>query len=164
MYRFTSLRKSFLFVTVPSLSCVWLCDPMDYRVPGFPVLHHLMEFAQTHVHRVTDGIQPSHLLYPLLLLPSILPSIGVFSNESALCISQSTGASASVLPMNIQDWFPLGFIGLISLVSKGLSRVFSSTTIQKQHSSSFSLLHGSTLTSVHDYWKNHSFDYTDICQ
>ena len=72
--------------------------------------------------------------------------------------------SASVLPMNIQDSFPLGLIGLISLVSKGLSRVFSSTTIQKHQSSTLSLIHGPTLTFVHDYWKNHSFDYTDLCQ
>ena len=80
--------------------------------------------------------------------------------------SQSIGASASasVLPMNIQDSFPLGLIGLISLVSKGLSRVFSSTTIQKHQSSTLSLIHGPTLTFVHDYWKNHSFDYTDLCQ
>ena len=77
------------------------------------------------------------LCHPLLLLPSILPSIRVFSNESALCIMcQSTGASASasVLPMNIQDWFCLGLNGLISLQSKGLSRVFSNTTVQKHQS------------------------------
>ena len=67
------------------------------------------------------------LFCPLLLLPSIFPSIKVFSNESALCIR--TSASASVPPMNIQGWFPLRLIGLISLLSKGLSRVFSSTTI-----------------------------------
>ena len=73
--------------------------------------------------------------HPLLLLSSIFPSIRVFSNESQLFASggQSIGASASasVLPVNIQDWFPLGVTGLISLVSKGLSRDFSSTTIQK---------------------------------
>ena len=74
------------------------------------------------------------LCLPLLILPSIFPSIGIFSNELAFCssIGQSTGASASasVLPMNIQSWFPLGLTGLISLQSKGLSRVFSSTTKQ----------------------------------
>ena len=69
-------------------------------------------------------------------------------------------ASASVLPMNIQGWFSLG---LISLQSKGLSRVFSNTTIQKHNSSALSLLYGPTLTSIHDYWKNHSFDYMDLC-
>ena len=68
-------------------SCPTLCDPMDYSTPIFPVYHRLLELAQSHVHRVSDAIQPSHpLLCPLLLLPSIFPSIRVFSNESVLCI------------------------------------------------------------------------------
>ena len=68
-------------------SCPALCNPMDCSTPGFPVLHHLPGFAQTHVHRVSDAIQPSHpLCHPLLLLPSIFPSMKVFSSESALCI------------------------------------------------------------------------------
>ena len=79
---------------------------------------------------------------------------------------KSTGASASasVLPMNIQGGFPLGLTGLISLLSKRLSRVFSSTTIENINSLALSLLNGPTLTSLHDYWKNHSFDYTDLCR
>ena len=81
-------------------------------------------------------MRSSHLILccPLLLLPLIPPSIRVFSNESTLRIGgQSTGVSAlaSVLPMNIQDWSPLGWTGWISLQSKGLSRVFSNTTLQK---------------------------------
>ena len=73
---------------------------------------------------------------------------------------QSIGvsASASVLPKNIQDWFPLGWNGWISLQSKGLSRAFSNTTVQNINSSAFSLLYSPTLTSIHDHWKNHSFD------
>ena len=84
-----------------------------------------------------ESVMPSNhfiLCHPLLLLPLVFPSIRVFSNESVLSISgRSIGvsASASVLPMNIQDWFPLGWTGWISLQSKGLSRVFSNTTIQK---------------------------------
>ena len=72
---------------------------------------------------------------------------------------QSTGvsASASALPMNIQDWFPLGWTGWISLQSKGLSRVFSNTTVQK-HQFFGTQLYSPTLTSIHDYWKNHSLD------
>ena len=66
--------------------------------------------------------------------------------------------------MNIQDLFPLELTGLISLQSKGLSRVFSSTTVQSINSSVLSLLYGPTLTSIHDYWKNHSFDQMDLCQ
>ena len=111
-----------------------LWDPVDCSVPGFPVFHHLLEFAQLHVHWVGDAIQPSSPLSSFLLLPSIFPSIRVFP-MSWLCTSggQSIRASisASVLPMNIQDWFPLGLTGLISLQSKGLSRVFSNTTVQK---------------------------------
>ena len=79
------------------------------------------------------SVMPSiHLIrcHPLLLPPSIFPSIKVFSNVSVPCIRWPI-ASASVLPMNIQDWFPLGWTGWISLQSKGLSRVFSNTTLQK---------------------------------
>ena len=74
-------------------------------------------------------------------------------------VGQSIGisASTSVLPMNIQDWFPLGLTGLISLQSKVLSRVFSNNTVQK-HQFIGAQLYSLTLTSVHDYWKNHSFD------
>ena len=79
---------------------------------------------------------------------------------------QSIGAStsASVLPMNIQDWSPLGWIGWISLQSKGLSRVFSNTTVQKHQFFSTQLFYTPTLTSIHDYWKNHCFDSTYLCQ
>ena len=78
---------------------------------------------------------------------------------------QSIGASASasILPMNIQDWFPLGLTGLISLHSKGISRVISNITFKSIHSSALSFPYGPTLTSTHDYWKNHSFDSVDIC-
>ena len=73
---------------------------------------------------------------------------------------QSIGVSAStsVLPMNTQDWTPLGWTSWNSLQSKGLSRVFSNTTVQKQHSSALSFPYSPTLTSIHDHWKNHSFD------
>ena len=65
-------------------SCPTLCNPMNHSMPGFPVHHQLPEFAQTHIHRVSDVIQPSLLCCPLLLLPPISPSIRVFSNESTL--------------------------------------------------------------------------------
>ena len=109
----------------------------------------------------------NHLILcrPLLLLPSIFPSISVSSNESALCIrwpKYGASALASVLPMNIQGWFPLGLTGLISLQSKGLSRVLSNTTVWK-HQFLVLNLYGPTLTSIHDYWRKHSFDYMDLC-
>ena len=73
-------------------------------------------------------------------------------------------ASTSVLPVNIRDWFPLGWTGWISLLPKGLSRVFSRTTVQSINSLVLSLLYGPTLTSIHDYWRNDIFDYMDLCQ
>ena len=78
---------------------------------------------------------------------------------------QSIGASASasVLPMNIQDWFPLGMTGWISLQSKRLSSVFSKSQLQHINSSVLSFLYCPTLISIHDYWKNHSLDWTDLC-
>jgi len=121
-------------------------QPIDCSMPGFPALHYLLEFVQTHVHWVGDAIQPSHPLSPPS--PDNLSSIRVFTSELALLISclLTSGsqkivasASASVLPMNIHGWFPLGLTGLISLLSEEFSRVFSSTTIQKhlQHSAFF---------------------------
>ena len=79
---------------------------------------------------------------------------------------QSIGGSAStsVIPMNIQGWFPLGLTSLISFLSKGLSRVFSNTTVQKHQFFGAQLLYGPTLTSIQNYWKNHSFDYMDLYQ
>ena len=108
---------------------------MDYSRPGFSVLHHLPEFAQI---MYTNSVLPSnHLIllrHPLLFLPSIFPTSGSFGmSRMSASGGQSTGAlaSASVPPMNIQGWFPLGLTGLISLLSKGLSRAFSNTTVQK---------------------------------
>ena len=76
---------------------------------------------------------------------------------------QSIGVSASVLTTNIQGWFPLGLTGLIALLSKGFSRVFSSTTVWKHQFFSARPSFGPTLTSIHDYQKNHTFAYTDLC-
>ena len=107
-------------------------------------------------------VMPSnHLIFchPLLLLPSIFLSIRVFSKESVLHIRWpkiGASASASVLPMNIQDWFPLGLTGWISLQSKGLSSP--TPQFKSINSSALSFLYGPTLTSIHDHWKNHSFD------
>ena len=84
-------------------SCPTLCDPMNCSMPGFPVLHCLPEFAQTHVHQVGDAIQPFVLCCPLLLLPSIFSSIRVFSNESTLRLrwSKYWRFSFSISPSNV---------------------------------------------------------------
>ena len=73
--------------SVQSLSCVWLCNPMDFSTPGFPVHHQLPALTQTQVHQIDDAIQPSHPLSSPLLLPSIFPSIRMFSSESVLHIT-----------------------------------------------------------------------------
>ena len=100
------------------------------------------------------------LCHPLLLLPLIFPSIRILSNESTLVSgSQSieVSASASVLPMNIQGWFLIGLTGLISLLFKGLPRVFSNTTVQKHQFFVAQPFYNPTVTSIHDYWKSHNF-------
>ena len=111
---------------------------------------------------IESVMSSDHLILccPLLLPPSIFPSIRVFSNESVSSLHQEAKSigvspSASFLPMNIQDWSPLEWIGWISLPSKGLSRVFSNTTVQKHQSLALSFLYSPTLTSIHDCWKNH---------
>ena len=143
-------------------SCLTLCDPMNRSTLGLPVHHQLSEPAQTHVHRVSDAIQTSHpLLSPSPPDFNLSQHQGLFQGvSSSQQVAESTGvsASASILPMNIQNWFPLGWTGLISLQSKGLSRVFSNTTVQSINSSAFSFLYGPALTSIHDYWKNHSLN------
>ena len=103
---------------------------------------------------------------PSLCLQSF-PASGSFPMSLLITSSsQSIGAStsASVHVINIQVWFPLGLTGLISLLSKGLSRVFTNTTIQNHQFFRLNLLYGLTVTFVHNYWINHSFDYTDLCR
>ena len=152
---------------VQSLSCVlffvtpWTAACQTFL--SFTISQNLLKLMSIESVMSTNHLS---LCSPLLLLSSIFPSIRVFSNELASC-GQSIGASSSVLPMNIQGWFPLGLTGLIALLSKGLSRVFSSTNYGEEFenisSSVLRLLCGPILTSRHDYWKNHSFDYMDLC-
>ena len=108
---------------------------MDCSTPVFPVLHHLLELTQTHIHSVSDAIQPSRPL-----LPPYPPAFNLFPASGSFPMSQlfasdgqsiGASASASVLPMNTQAWFSFRLTGLISLQSRGLSRVFSNTTVQK---------------------------------
>ena len=121
--------------TVQLLSHIRLCDPMNCSTPGLPVHHQLPEFTQTDVHRVGDAIQPSHpLSSPFPPAFNLSQHQGLFQWVSSL--HQVAKVSEFQLqhqsfPMNIQDWFPLGWTGWISLQSKGLSRVFSNTTVLK---------------------------------
>ena len=115
-------------------SCPTLCDPMNCSTPGLPVYHQLPESTQNHVHWVSDTIQPSHPVIPFSSHPQSFSASGSFQMGQLFASSgQSIGVSASisVLPINTQGWSPLGWTGWISLQSKGLSRVFSNTTVQK---------------------------------
>ena len=119
-----------------SCSVISDCKPMDCSMPSLPVHHQLPEFAQTHVHRVGDAIQPTYSVFPFSCLQSF-PASGSFPMSQFFTSGgPSTGASASVLPVNIQDRFPFGWTGWNPLLSKGLqdSRVFSN------HSSKASIL------------------------
>ena len=115
--------------------CATLCDPMDCSTLGFPVHHQLSEVLQTLVHWVEDAIQPFHPLSspspPAFKLSQnrYFPMSQFFASDDQTI---GVSASASVLSMNIKDWFPLEWTNWISLQSKGLWRVFSNTTVQKQ--------------------------------
>ena len=140
-------------------------------MPGFVAPHHPPESAPVHVHEL---VMPSnHGIFSFCL--QSFPASGFFPMSQLFTSgdqSIGTSASASVLPMNIQGWFPLRLTGLICLLSKGLSRLLSSTTVPKHwnskelqsQSSSYSALClcGPALTIIHDYWKSHSLDYTDF--
>ena len=136
-------------------SCPTLCDPMNRSTPGLLVHHQLLEFTHTHVHRVGDAIQPSHLCHPLLLLPSIFPSIRVFSNESALRIRWPKYWSFSFNIITSNE-----YSGLVGSPCSPRNSQESSPTPQFKsiNSSVLSFLHSPTLTSIHDHWKNHSLD------
>ena len=135
-------------------------------MPGFPVLHYLPKFAQTHVHCVNDAIQPSHSLFP----PS--PPALNHSASQSFPMNQfftsggqniEVSASVSVLPMTIQGSHPSGLTDLVSLLAKGLSRALRHQ-FESINSSALSLIYGPTLTTVHDYWKSYGFDYMALCQ
>ena len=115
-------------------SCLTLWDFVDCTTPDFPVLHCLPELAQTHFHWVDDTIQQFYLLSsPSPPAFNLSQHQDLFQSQFFESGGQSIGASASasVLSMNVQDWFPSGWTGLISLESKVLSRVFSGTTVWK---------------------------------
>ena len=105
--------------------CPTLCNPRDCCIPGFPALYYLLEFAQTHVHWMSDAIQPSHPLSPSS------PALNLSQHQGFFHWVGSSHQVASDLPKNIQGWFISPLTGLISLLSKGLSRVFSITIVQK---------------------------------
>ena len=128
-------------------SCLTLCDTMDCSIPGLPVHQQLLEFPQTHIYWVGDAIQPSHpLLSPSPPAPQSFPVSGSFQMSQFLasgCQSNRVSASASVLPTNIQDWFPLGGTGWIFLLIQGTLK-----SLLQHHSSKASILWRSAFFTV----------------
>ena len=129
-------RISCCYCCPVSKLCSTLCNPLECSTPGSPLLHYLPEFAQIDVHWIDDAIQSicpqlpsSSSAFKLSQHQGLLQWVGSSCVSDGQMIRVST--SASVLPMNIQGWFPLGLMSLISLQSKGLSKVFSNTTVQK---------------------------------
>ena len=143
-------------------SYMTICKPMDHSTSGLPVLNHFLKFVQTHVHWAGDAIQPS---CALLMLPSTSPSIRVFSNELTLHIRwpKYWSFNFSISPSNEYsglisfkiDWSPCHL--------RDSQESSSAPQFESINFSALSLLYCPVLTSVHDYWKQHSFDYTDIC-
>ena len=147
-----------------SQSCLTLCDPMDCSTSGLPVLT-ISRGLPSSLHQWSrPAVSFSDALF--FFCPHSFPASGT-SPVSHLFASddQNTGASASasVLPVNIQSWSPLRLTGLISLLSKGLSGVFSSTTVQRHQFFGILLLYGPALTTIHDLWEKRSLDYMDLC-
>ena len=124
-------------------SCLTLCDPVNRSTPGLPVHHQLPDSTQTHVHWVSDAIQPSNpLSFPSPPALNLSQHQGLFQwVSSSHQVAKVLEFPTSVLPMNTQDWSTLEWTGWISLQSKGLSRIFSNTTVQTHQvfSAQFSL-------------------------
>ena len=141
------------------LSSASLCNPMDCTMPGFPVHYQLLELTQTHIHQVGDAFSSS--VFPFSSHLWSFPESGSFPMSQFFAsggLSIGVSASASVLPMNIQDWFPLGWTCWISLQPKRLSKSSPTPQFKSINSSVLIFLYSPTVTSKHDYWKNHSFD------
>ena len=159
--------KNFCCFSVTQL-CLTLCNPMDCSTPGFPVLHHLPELAQIYVHWV-DDINPI-ISFSVIAFSSCLqsfPASGSFPMSQFFASGgQSIEASATafILAMNIQGWFHLGLTGLISSQSRGLSRVFSKTTV-KNHQLFGAQPFLRSNSHIHTWLlKNNSFDQIHLCQ
>ena len=155
--RFFTTEPPFQFSSVAQ-SCPTLCDPMECSTPGLPVHYQLLKLMSI------ESVMPSNhliLCHPLFLWPSIFPSIRVFSNESVLHITwtKSWSFSFSISPSNEYSgliFFKMDWLDLLAV--QGTIKVFSKPQFKSMTSSVLNFLYSPTLTSKHDYWKNHSFD------
>ena len=147
-------------------SCPTLCDPMNLSMPSFPVLHCLLELLKL---LSIESVMPSNYLIaccPLLLLPSTFPSIRVFPSESTICIRwpKYWNFSFSINPSNeYSGWLPLGLDWFDLLAVQGTLKSSPTSQFKSISSSALSLVYDPTITSVHNSWKSHSFDYADHC-
>ena len=161
---YCQLKCSVQFRSLQSHSHVWLFVT-PWTAARLPSLSITNSWSLLKLMSIESVMPSNHLILcrPLLLPPSIFPSIKVFSNESVLLISGQSirvSASTSVLPMNIQDWFPLGD----RLVGSPCSpRDFQESSPTSINSSALGFLYSPALTSIHDYWKNHSLNLMDLC-
>ena len=153
---FQSLSRVGLFATP------WK-DAASQASLSFTVSWSLLKLMSVESMTPSNHISSSAVLFSSYL-QSFPASGSLLMSQLFASGGQSIGTSASVLSMYIQGLFPLGLAGLISLLFKGLSRVFFSTTIQKHQLFGAQPSFVPTLTSIHDNWKNHSFDYMDLCQ
>ena len=140
--------------------CLTLCDPMDCSIPGFSVLHYLLEFSQTHVHCVDDAIQPSYTL-----LPPSTTALNLSRHQGLFQWVSSSPQVAQIWELqhqSLQWMFRVDFLYHWLVFSPCCSRDSQESSPAPQFkstsSSALSLLYGPTLTSIHDYWKYHSFD------
>ena len=153
-------------VAVQLLSCVWLCDPMDCSTPVLSVHHQFLEFTQTHVHWVSDSIQPSH--------PPLSPSPPAFNLPQHQGLFKWVSCShqvAKVLELQLQHSPSSEYSRLVSFrndwfdflaVEGTLKSLLQHHHFESINSSALSFLYGPALTSLHDHWKNHSFEYRDL--
>ena len=172
MLRLKSFKRFLLkhqFSSVAQL-CLILCDPMDCRIPGFPVHHQLLEFTQTHVHWVCDAKQPSHPL------SSLFPrTFNLSQHQGLFKWLSSSHQVAKVLEFHLPHQSFHQYSGLISfridwlhllavqetpksLFQHHSSKAYNSTLTVYDNSLALSFLYSPTLTSIQDYWKNHSLD------
>ena len=166
-------KKCFSLATCISLgfssvqSCSTLCDPMNCNTPGLPVHHQLPEFTQIHAHLVGDATQPYHpLLSPSPPAPNPSQHQGLFqwvSSSHLVAKVFGVSASASVLPMNTQDYLPQDGLGGSPCSPRDSQESSPTPQFKSINFSALSFLYSPTLTSIRDHWKNHSLDQTDLC-
>ena len=160
MWYLYTMEYSVQFTSVAQ-SCLTLCNPMNRSMAGLPVHHKSRSLPNPCPLSLWCHPIISYSVIPFTSYPQSFPTSESFQMSHLFTSGgQSIGVSAStsILPMNNQDWSPLGWTGWISLQSKGFSGVISNITVQKHQFFCAQLPHSPTLTSIHDYWKNHGLD------